>query len=69
MKLLAYTRGPSSGRRLGLQTDDGIRDLTAALGATDVGGLLARPDILEGLGSADGELVEDAVSRAPIARP
>jgi 2-keto-4-pentenoate hydratase/2-oxohepta-3-ene-1,7-dioic acid hydratase in catechol pathway len=69
MKLLAYTRDGSSGGRLGLQTDAGVRDLTAALGVHDVGELLARPDVREQVSSADGELVEDATIRAPIARP
>ncbi len=69
MKLLAYTRDESSDRRLGLQADDGLHDLTASLGVADVGDLLGRPDILERLASADGELVETFTIRAPIARP
>ena len=74
MKLLAYARGGAADRaatRLGMRTDDGIRDLTAALGVADVGELLARPGVLATLGSADGELVDPAsvTVRAPIARP
>ena len=69
MKLLAYTRDDASDRRLGIQTDEGVRDLTAAPGVTDVGELLAGTVALEGLASADGELIERATIRAPIARP
>jgi 2-keto-4-pentenoate hydratase/2-oxohepta-3-ene-1,7-dioic acid hydratase in catechol pathway len=74
VKLLAYARGGAADRgasRLGAQTDDGIRDLGAALGVADVGELLARPEVLAALHDADGELVDAAeVSiRAPIARP
>jgi 2-keto-4-pentenoate hydratase/2-oxohepta-3-ene-1,7-dioic acid hydratase in catechol pathway len=69
MKLLAYTADGSSDRRLGVRTDEGVRDLTASLGVTDVGELLSRPDVLEALGSADGELVDTFTVRAPIARP
>jgi 2-keto-4-pentenoate hydratase/2-oxohepta-3-ene-1,7-dioic acid hydratase in catechol pathway len=71
MRLLAYSRGPDADTRLGLETDDGIRDLGAALGTADVGALLARPEALAALHEADGELVDavDVVVRAPIARP
>ena len=73
MKLLAYVPrnappGPP-GTRLGLLTDDGIRDLTAATAARDVCELLASDLALT---EADGgELIDpDTVTiRAPIARP
>jgi 2-keto-4-pentenoate hydratase/2-oxohepta-3-ene-1,7-dioic acid hydratase in catechol pathway len=71
MKLLAYARDGAAGTRLGLRTDQGVRDLTAALGVGDVGELLAHPEAPERLHRADGELVDaTAVTvRAPIARP
>jgi 2-keto-4-pentenoate hydratase/2-oxohepta-3-ene-1,7-dioic acid hydratase in catechol pathway len=70
MKLLAYARADRSDSRLGMQTDEGIRDLTPALGVADIGELLARRDALEQLRAADGELEPSPVSlRAPIARP
>ena len=73
MKLLAYVPrnappGPR-GTRLGLLTDDGIRDLTMATGARDVGELLTSGGSVE---EADGgELLDpDTITtRAPIARP
>jgi acylpyruvate hydrolase len=73
VKLLAYVPrnappGPS-GTRLGLLSDDGIRDLTAATAARDVGELLtADLSVTEADG---GELIDpDTVTiRAPIARP
>jgi 2-keto-4-pentenoate hydratase/2-oxohepta-3-ene-1,7-dioic acid hydratase in catechol pathway len=73
VKLLAYVPrnappGPP-GTRLGLLTDDGIRDLTMATGARDVGELLTSGGSVE---EADGgELLDpDTLSiRAPIARP
>ena len=73
MKLLAYVPrnappGPP-GTRLGLLTDEGIRDLTTATGARDVGELLTSGGSVE---EADGgELLDpDTVTiRAPIARP
>ena len=69
MQLLAFTRG-SHDRRLGIQTDAGIRDLTDALGVTDVGELLARgigtDDLPEGSAALDPASV---TIRAPIARP
>jgi 2-keto-4-pentenoate hydratase/2-oxohepta-3-ene-1,7-dioic acid hydratase in catechol pathway len=73
VKLLAYAPrnappGPP-GTRLGILTDDGIRDLTTATGAGDVGQLLMSGGSVE---EADGgELVDpDTVTvRAPIARP
>lgn len=73
MKLLAYAPRDAApgplGRRLGLLTDDGIRDLTAAAAARDVGELLASGRAVK---EADGaELIDpDTVDlRAPIARP
>ncbi len=72
MKLLAYlpkdrSRG-SLGTRLGVLTDAGIRDLTAATSARDVGELLA-----SGRSIADsdaGELLDpDTALAAPVARP
>jgi 2-keto-4-pentenoate hydratase/2-oxohepta-3-ene-1,7-dioic acid hydratase in catechol pathway len=73
VKLLAYVPrnappGPP-GTRLGLLTDDGIRDLTAATGARDVGELLTSGGSVE---EADGcePIDPDTVTiRAPIARP
>ena len=69
MQLLAFTRG-SHDRRLGIQTDAGIRDLTASLGVTDVGEMLARgiglDDLPEGAADIDPASVR---IRAPIARP
>jgi len=66
MRLLSFTRS-SGDRRLGIQSDEGIRDLTDALGVTDVGQFLAMG------ASADvgGELLDPATVtvRAPIARP
>ncbi|MGZ8562442.1 MAG: fumarylacetoacetate hydrolase family protein [Candidatus Limnocylindria bacterium] len=73
MKLLAYApreaAGTLPGTRLGLLTDDGIRDLTAATGARDVGELLTSG---VSVSEADGgELIDPAsvTFRAPIARP
>jgi acylpyruvate hydrolase len=73
VKLLAYVPrnappGPP-GTRLGLLTDDGIRDLTMATGLHDVGELLTSGTSVE---EADGgELLDpDTITiRAPIARP
>ena len=73
MKLLAYVPrnappGPP-GTRLGLLTDDGIRDLTMATGARDVGELLTSGgSFVEADG---GELLDpDTIEvRAPLARP
>jgi 2-keto-4-pentenoate hydratase/2-oxohepta-3-ene-1,7-dioic acid hydratase in catechol pathway len=73
VKLLAYVPrdappGPP-GTRLGLLTADGIRDLTLATGARDVGELLSSGQPVQ---EADGgELIDpDTVTvRAPIARP
>ncbi|MDQ2854188.1 MAG: fumarylacetoacetate hydrolase family protein [Chloroflexota bacterium] len=72
MKLLAYLPRHSAGppeSRLGLLGDAGIRDLTAATGAHDVGELLgygqsASEDL-------DGDLIdpETVTLAAPIARP
>ncbi len=70
MRLLSFSVGADrSARRLGIQTDDGIRDLTDALGARDVGELLAHG--IEGRAGADGPVVDPATIavRAPIARP
>ena len=73
MKLLAYVpRDASSGpsrTRLGLLTEAGIHDLTAATGLHDVGELLASGT---SIGEADaGELIDpDTVAlRAPLPRP
>ena len=73
MKLLAYVPrnappGPP-GTRLGLLTDEGIRDLTMATGLRDVGELLMSGESVD---EADGgELIDpDTVAvRAPIPRP
>ena len=73
MKLLAYAPHEAAatdrGTRLGLLTDGGIRDLTAATGARDVGELVASGASVE---DADGgELIDPSALtlRAPIARP
>lgn len=73
MKLLAYAPRDAApgplGTRLGLLTDDGIRDLTSATGAHDVGELLASGRTVEEAHA--GELIdpETVALRAPIARP
>jgi len=71
--LLAFARGgpDRAGTRLGLRTDEGILDLTDALGVTDVGELLARPELLDRVRSGDGVRVDPATVelRAPIRRP
>jgi 2-keto-4-pentenoate hydratase/2-oxohepta-3-ene-1,7-dioic acid hydratase in catechol pathway len=73
VKLLAYAprdASPASiGTRLGLLTDDGIRDLTAATGAHDVGELLASGWQLSEVDA--GQPIDPATVtlRAPIARP
>jgi acylpyruvate hydrolase len=73
VKLLAYAPHDAAptplGTRLGLLTDEGIRDLTAATGARDVGELLVSGRAVAG---ADlGDLIDPATValRAPIARP
>ena len=68
MKLQVVTR-PGIGQCLGMVTDDGLRDLTAATGARDVGELLARGHSLSD-GDA-GELIDPDTAHvlAPIARP
>ena len=73
MKLLAYAQRDAApgplGTRLGLLTNDGIRDLTAATGVHDLGELLASGRTAD---EADGgELVDPSTValRAPIARP
>ena len=73
MKLLAYAPRDAArtplGTRLGRLTDDGIRDLTAATGARDLGELLTSGGSVP---EADGgELIDPATVtlRAPIARP
>ncbi len=70
MRLLSFDTS-SGERRLGLQTDDGIRDLTSTLKVTDVGELLASASALDALDGADGELLDTTTVtvRAPIARP
>jgi acylpyruvate hydrolase len=69
MHLLTYARDGST--RLGKRTEEGIVDLTDALGATDVGSLLARPDLVDRLGDARGSVLDPAriQLRAPITRP
>jgi 2,4-didehydro-3-deoxy-L-rhamnonate hydrolase len=73
VKLLAYARGgpDPAGTRLGLLSDAGVRDLTASLGVSDVGELLARHGPQPGLEALAADPVPlDAVSlRAPIRRP
>ncbi len=66
MRLLSFTRS-SGDRRLGIQTDAGIRDLTDALGVTDVGQFLA----VGASADVGGQLLDPATVtvRAPIARP
>ena len=73
MQLLAYAprdAGPSpTPTRLGLLTDDGIRDLTASTGAREIGELLtAGRDLSD---RDQGELVDPATVsfRAPLRRP
>ena len=73
MQLLAYAprdAGPSpTPTRLGLLTDDGIRDLTASTGAREIGELLtAGRQVTD---QDHGELIDPAsVSlRAPLSRP
>ena len=72
MKLLAYARGgpDRAETRLGVLTDQGIRDLTAATGARDVGELVAGAIAPEGL-DGGGEVIDPATAevRAPIGRP
>ncbi len=71
MKLLAYSRGGPT--RLGLESTDGaIHDLTDALGASDVGEMLARGIGLaevDGVRGSDPVAAEEVTVRAPIARP
>ena len=71
MRLLSYLSPSHAGRRLGRETSEGIVDLTEALGLTDVGELLRRPDLVEVAGGPDGERLDSASVRllAPIARP
>lgn len=73
MQLLTFSRAgePDGGTRLGLRTGAGIRDLTASLGASDVGGLLARGAAAADAAAAAGALVDEREVRihAPIARP
>jgi len=69
VKLLAFDRGGHL--RLGVSTDAGIRDVTDAIGAHDVGELLLRRPGLAEVEAAAGELVDPAGVRvsAPVARP
>jgi len=69
MHLVTYARDGST--RLGRRGADGVVDLTDALGVADVGALLARPDLVERVAEATGELVDPAAVRlrAPIPRP
>ena len=69
MHLVTYARDGST--RLGRRRADGVVDLTDALGVADVGALLARPDLVERVAEATGELVDPAAVRlrAPIPRP
>jgi 2-keto-4-pentenoate hydratase/2-oxohepta-3-ene-1,7-dioic acid hydratase in catechol pathway len=68
VKLQSFAR-PDLGRRLGLLTDAGLRDLTPATGARDVGELLAAGRTAPS--DESGELVDPSTVelRAPIARP
>jgi 2-keto-4-pentenoate hydratase/2-oxohepta-3-ene-1,7-dioic acid hydratase in catechol pathway len=73
VKLLAYVPrnappGPP-GTRLGLLTDDGIRDLTAATGVHDVGDLLTSGGSVEAADGGDLLDPDTITLRAPIARP
>ena len=69
MHLLTYARDGAN--RLGKRTEEGIVDLTDALGVTDVGSLLARPDLVDRLADARGSVLDPAriQLRAPITRP
>ena len=69
MHLLTYAHEGSD--RLGMRTDEGTVDLTDALGVTDVGALLARPDLVDRLADVRGRVLDPAVVqlRAPITRP
>ena len=73
MHLLAFRRGGSDrhGTRLGLRTDEGILDLTESLGVTDVGELLARPDLVARVVEVRGPAIEpgEVQLAAPIRRP
>ena len=73
MHLLAFAPGGPDhvGTRVGLRTDDGVIDRTDALGASDDRELLARPELLDRIGSLDGASVDatPVELRAPIARP
>jgi 2-keto-4-pentenoate hydratase/2-oxohepta-3-ene-1,7-dioic acid hydratase in catechol pathway len=73
VRLLGYVRADADGeRRIGLLTDDGVRDLTARSGATDLPALLSRSaDSREIEALADGEPIDPLALRAlaPVARP
>jgi 2-keto-4-pentenoate hydratase/2-oxohepta-3-ene-1,7-dioic acid hydratase in catechol pathway len=68
VKLQSFAR-PDLGRRLGLLTDAGLRDLTPATGARDVGELVAAGR--SAAADEAGELVDPSTVTllAPIARP
>ncbi len=69
MQLISHA--PNGGpRRLGVRLEDGIRDLTDATGATDVGELLAAGFTLASLRDLpEGRPVDEGAPLAPIARP
>ena len=73
MQLVAFTRvdGGRAGSRLGIRSDAGIRDLTDAVGAGDVGELLARGIGVAELSPDAAPAIDEASVRllAPIARP
>jgi 2-keto-4-pentenoate hydratase/2-oxohepta-3-ene-1,7-dioic acid hydratase in catechol pathway len=72
VKLLAYLRRDSAGppeTRLGLLEDAGLRDLTAATGAHDVGELLSSGRLISEDDAGDLIDPETFILAAPIARP
>jgi 2-keto-4-pentenoate hydratase/2-oxohepta-3-ene-1,7-dioic acid hydratase in catechol pathway len=73
VKLLSFTPGGAdpAERRLGVLTDAGIHDVTDALGARDVGGLLARHGPTPPIDVPDGEPLDSITVRwlAPLQRP
>jgi 2-keto-4-pentenoate hydratase/2-oxohepta-3-ene-1,7-dioic acid hydratase in catechol pathway len=73
VQLIAFTHGDAdrSGRRLGIVTDAGIRDLTERTGVSDVGDLLARGISSDELRTSGRAAIDPSTVRirAPIARP
>lgn len=67
--LLTYARDGST--RLGKRAEEGIVDLTNALGVVDVGELLPRPELLDDARAVSGDPLDGATVqlRAPITRP